>query len=289
MQASILTEVLLPLSLAIIMFGMGLSLTKDDFVRLWKMPKPIVVGLFGQLILLPMIAYGVATAFNLSEPLAIGLMVLSACPGGTTSNVICLLARANLALSVSLTAITTVVCVFSTPFIIQYSIEHFTQGEAVSFSLLSTTIGLFVVTLLPVLLGLLGRHYQPNAAMRSEAFFRRFSSLFLLCMIVLITIQERNTLATSFDAVFGATLALNLIAVGTGVALGLLFKLRAEDTITLGIEVGVQNSAMAILIALTFLGDTAFATSAGVYGLVMYIGAGLLVVGSKWARKKELM
>lgn len=289
MQATVLTEFLLPLSLAIIMFGMGLNLTKDDFVRLWKMPKPIIVGLFGQLILLPIIAFGVATLFGLSEPLAIGLMVLSACPGGTTSNIICLLARANLALSVSLTAITTLVCVFTTPIIIQYSIEHFTQGEAVSFSLLNTTMGLFIVTLLPVILGLLGRHYQPNAAMRSETFFRRFSTLFLLCMIVLITIQEKDTLAASFDALMGATLTLNLVAIGTGIALGLLFKLRADDTVTLGIEVGVQNSAMAILIALTFLGDTAYATSAGVYGLVMYIGAGLIVLGAKWARRKALM
>ncbi|TDF37428.1 bile acid:sodium symporter family protein [Alteromonadaceae bacterium M269] len=288
MQASVLTEVLLPLALAIIMFGMGLSLTKDDFLRLWRIPKPIFVGIFGQLILLPVIAYGVAIAFDLSEPLAIGLMVLAACPGGTTSNVICQLARANLALSVSLTAVTTLVCVFSTPFIIQFAIEHFTQSDAVSFSLLGTTIGLFVVTLLPVILGLLGRHYYPNSAMRSETFFRRFSTLFLLCMIVLITYQERNTLANSFDAVFGAALALNLTAVAAGVILGLVFKLQEAETVTLGIEVGIQNSAMAILIALTFLGDTAYATSAGVYGLVMFIGAALLVLGAKFVRKKRL-
>jgi len=113
MEASFLTQIMLPATLAVIMFGMGLSLTTDDFVRLWKMPKPIFVGLAGQLVLLPMLAYGIAIAFGLSEDLAIGLIILSACPGGTMSNVISHLAKANLALSVTLTAITTIICVFT--------------------------------------------------------------------------------------------------------------------------------------------------------------------------------
>lgn len=278
MESSFLTQIMLPLTLAMIMFGMGLSLTKEDFVRLWRLPKPVFVGLFGQLVLMPAIAYSVAIIFDLSAPLAIGLMILAACPGGTMSNVISLLARANLALSVTLTAFATVICVFSTPFIIQFAISQFSANEPVAFSLANTTVGLFFITLVPVLIGLICRQKFPNAAMRWEPKFQRFSGIFILCMIVAILIQERDVLVTSFSQVFWATLALNLLSVGAGLFLAKVFKLRNIDGVTLGIEVGIQNASMAMLIAITFLEKSEYATSAGVYGLTMYIGAALLIV-----------
>ncbi len=289
MQASILTQLLLPAVLALIMFGMGLSLTRDDFTRLLKMPRAIALGLVGQILLLPGLALATAMAFGLSPELAIGLMILSACPGGTMSNVISHLSRANLALSVSLTAIATVVCVFTTPMIIQASVEWFAPGEGQSFSLLKTSIGLIFITLLPVLAGIWCRQRWVNGAMRWETFFRRFSLLFMLVMIVAIMIQERATLISSFDQVFWATLTLNLAAITVGVVLGKLFKLPFTEQLTLGIEVGIQNASMAILIAVTFIGSPAFATAAGVYGLTMYIGAGLLVLFAKRQRKRTLL
>jgi BASS family bile acid:Na+ symporter len=287
MEASFLTQIMLPAVLGLIMFGMGLSLTKEDFLRLWRIPKPVFVGLFGQLLLLPFIAYAIAVAFDLSAPLAIGLIILAACPGGTMSNVISHLAKANLALSVTLTAITTVVCVFSTPFIIRLAIAEFAEASDQSFSLWSTTIGLVFVTLVPVLVGIAVRHKYAELAIRSEVFFRRFSGLFMLFMIVAILIQERGTLMDSFTQMFGATLALNLVAIAVGVLLARLFRLSARDSVTLGIEVGIQNASMAMLIALTFLQTPAYATSAGVYGLTMYIGAGLLVYVAKLVAKKS--
>lgn len=281
MEYSFLTQVMLPLVLAMIMFGMGLSLTKDDFLRLWKIPRTVVVGLFGQLILMPVIAYGVAIFFELSAPLAIGLMILAACPGGTMSNVISHLARANLALSVTLTAITTVVCVFSTPFIIKFSIEHFGSGTDTDFSLASTTLGLIFITLLPVLAGIWVRQKYPNAAMRREPAFRKFSGFFILAMIVAILIQERDILMSSFSQMFGASVSLNLLSIAAGLVLAKLFHLTPRDSITLGIEVGIQNASMAILIAVTFLEAPDYATAAGVYGLTMYLGAALLVIMAK--------
>lgn len=277
MEASFLTQIMLPAVIALIMFGMGLSLTVEDFVRLWKMPRAVFVGLFGQLLILPLLAYGVAVVFGLPSELAIGLMILSACPGGTMSNVISHFARANLALSVTLTAITTVVCVFSTPFIIGIAIREFGVGSGSDFSLLGTSIGLFVVTLLPVFLGVEIRRRFPETSMRTEVFFRRFSAVFMLLMIGAILIQERDILVTSFTKMFGATLALNLLAIVVGVVLAICFRLSARDGVTLGIEVGIQNASMAILIAVTFLQVPGYATSAGVYGLTMYIGAVLLV------------
>ncbi|MFT6093813.1 MAG: BASS family bile acid:Na+ symporter [Pseudohongiellaceae bacterium] len=281
MSDSILTQVILPLVLALIMFGMGLSLTKRDFLELGKEPKPVAIGLFGQLLILPLLAYGIAIFFNLSEHLAVGIMILAACPGGTSSNILSQLARANLALSVSLTAVTTLICVVTTPLIIRFAIEEFNDTPVESFSLLSTTLGLIFITLIPVLVGILIRHNFADFAIRSEVFFRRLSTGFLIFMIAAITYQERTTFLSSFVLLSEAVISLNLLAIGTGLLLGLIFKLVKRDTVTLGIEVGVQNSAMAMLISITFLDRPDYAIAAGVYGLAMYLGAAMLIFGAK--------
>ena len=281
MTESYLTQYIAPLVLAFIMFGMGLSLTRNDFQQLWRAPLPIVVGLFGQMMLLPALAYALAIVFDLAPNLAIGIMILAACPGGTSSNIISQLARANLALSVSLTAISSLICVLTTPLIIQFAIMQFGQQEEQSFSLLTTTLGLIFITLIPVIIGIIIRHYFAEKALRCEPFFRHLASAFLLLMIVAIVIQERDTLTSSFAAVFSSALTLNLLAIMTGIGLGLLFKFTPRDSITLGIEVGVQNSAMASLIAITFLQRADYAVAPGVYGVTMYIGALLLVLLAK--------
>mgnify|MGYP001028091041 CR=1 FL=1 len=287
MTDSFLTQMILPMVLALIMFGMGLSLTKQDFLELGKEPKAVVVGLIGQLLLLPILAYCVAILFGLSQHLAIGIMILAACPGGTSSNIISHLARANLALSVSLTAVTTLVCVFTTPLIIQFAINQFDTDPAKSFSLLSTTLGLIFITLLPVLFGILLRHNYAKQAINSEPFFRRLSTGFLIFMIVAITYQERDNIFESLSQVLLPTISLNLVAIVTGLLLGFVFKLVKRDCVTLGIEVGVQNSAMAILIAVSFLDRPDYAIAAGVYGLAMYFGAGLLIFGAKHFPKQN--
>jgi len=283
MQDSVLTQVLLPAILAVVMFGMGLSLTRADFSRLWQTPKPIFIGLVGQILLLPILAWGIAVLFNLSAELAIGLMVLAACPGGTTSNVISQLARANLALSVSLTAVTTLICVFTTPWIIQFAIQQFAADQVQSFSLLNTSLGLMLLTLLPVILGIAFRDRWEQRALAIEGIFRKISLLFMVALIIAIVIQEFEMLLASFDKIFWATLALNFAAIATGVWLAKLTGLALPEKVTLGIEVGIQNASMAILIAITFLSSPAYATSAGVYGVTMYIGAVFLAV---WAKRQ---
>lgn len=287
MQASVFTEVLLPLSLAFIMFGMGLSLTKQDFLQLFKTPKPIFIGLLGQIILLPLLALAICLAFELPTPITIGLMVLSACPGGTMSNLISHLARANLALSVSLTAVSTVICVFSTPFIIQYSINQFAGENPPDFSIIGTVTGLFLVSILPVVIGMAVRHFAQNWAFKVEGFFRKFSLFFLLAMIIAILIKERATLMLSLEQAFLACLALNISAILLGVFLAKIFSLSEVDATTLGIEVGIQNAALALLICITFLDSPEFAVSAGIYGLAMYIGPALLVFWGKIKRARN--
>ncbi|MGJ8680905.1 bile acid:sodium symporter family protein [Paraglaciecola sp.] len=281
MTESILTQFILPLVLALIMFGMGLSLTKQDFLELGKEPKAIFVGLLGQVILLPILAFSIALLLDLDSHLAVGLMLVAACPGGTSSNIISHIARANLALSVSLTAVTTIICVVSTPLIIQLAINHFDSSSTEEFSLVTTTLGLIIITLLPVLLGISLRHKFPEQAKRSEAFFRGLSTSFLVLMIVAICYQEKDTLAESFSQVFSGAVLLNLMAITFGVLLGSVFQLSKKNSLTLGIEVGIQNGSMAILIAVSFLDRPEYAIAGGVYGLTMYLGASLLILAAK--------
>ena len=281
MQSSVFTAVLLPLVLASIMFGMGLSLQKKDFSRLLKVPKPIFIGLVGQLLLLPALAFSIAVLTNASEEVAIGLMILSVCPGGTTSNLFAHLARANLALSISLTAITTIICVFTTPLMIAFSIDYFSESAPVKFSLLSTSLGLIVITLMPVLLGMFVRKHYINFALQAEPIFRKLAIVFMILLIVKISYDERDMIVAGFPNMYIVALSLNILATLLGVFLAKLFLLDKRDGITLGIEIGTQNATLAILIALSFIQIPAYAVIPGIYGLLMYVGASVLVLYSK--------
>ena len=287
MQSTVFTAIFLPLVLASIMFGMGLSLQFKDFARLAKLPKPIFVGLFGQMLLLPALAFAIALAFNASAQIAIGMMLLAACPGGSTSNLLSHLAKANLALSISLTAITTVICVFTTPLLIAFSINYFSEGEPVEFSLLKTSLGLIVITLVPVALGMLTRHRFINIALRLEPIFRKLAIVFMLLLIVKISFDEREMLVEGFPDLYLFTIGLNLSATLLGMLLAKLFLLNHKDRITLGIEVGTQNATLAILIAVSFIQEPAYALIAGGYGLMMYLGAAGLVLYSRNKGVKE--
>lgn len=180
MQNTLLTQIMLPALLALLMFGMGLSLTTYDFARLWKNPVAVILGIIGQILLLPCIALLLSRTFNLQPELAIGLMILAAFPGGTMSNAICHLSGANLALSVSLTAISTCFCIFTTPLIIKFAIYLFSDKQHIEFNIISTSLGLVVITILPVLLGMWVNRKWPFAAKRGETFLsgsRYFSCL----------------------------------------------------------------------------------------------------------------
>lgn len=287
MEGSIFTQVLLPATLAFIMFGMGLSLVRDDFSRLAKKPKGVLVGLTGQLILLPIFAFSLAVLFAVPAEIAIGLMILAACPGGTTSNLISHIARANLALSVSLTAIATLICVVSTPFLIQFSIEYFSKTDASHFSLFDISLKLIVLLLVPISIGMLLRNFFSKQARRAEPFFRHFSTIFMILLIALISYDEFDALKASFPDVFIVTFALNIGATVMGVLIAKATGLSKKDGLTLGIEVGTQNATMAMLIAVSFLENAAYSIAAGVYGISMYVGAFLLVGYHRLTHKSD--
>ena len=281
MEASFFTQVLLPASLALIMFGMGLTLTVNDFKQLLKTPKAVSLGLFGQMICLPLMAFLLCLAFNVEAHIAIGLMVLAACPGGTSSNLLSHIARANLALSVSLTAITTVICVVSTPWLIKFSVDYFTILPDEPFSLLKTSLSLLVITLIPIIMGMSVRHFALKFAMRTEGMFRHLSTFFLFTMIILITIDEQDMLIDAFPDVFILTFTLNFLATVIGVIIARLGRLNDNDAVTLGIEVRTQNATMSILISVSFLNHSEYAIASAVYGVTMYLGAFILIMSRK--------
>ncbi|MBZ2190939.1 bile acid:sodium symporter family protein [Pseudoalteromonas arctica] len=286
MNASILTEVILPLALALIMFGMGLGLTTNDFTRLFKSPLAIVMGLIGQLVAMPLLALGLCYLLNLPTPIAIGLMILAACPGGTMSNVVSQLAKANLALSVSLTAASTAISIITTPFIIGFAMSQFAPADDATFSILTTSLGLFFITLVPVAIGIWLRHFKSDFAIKAEPFFRRFSLFFMLMMIAALVIKERDLLVSSFSDVFWACIALNIGSMVVGWLIAKCSKLNLTDSLTLSIEVGIQNASLAILIAISFLNKPEYAVTGGVYGLAMFIGPLLLIGGLKLKNKR---
>ncbi|KAA1153341.1 bile acid:sodium symporter family protein [Pseudoalteromonas distincta] len=286
MNASILTEVILPLALALIMFGMGLGLTTTDFTRLFKSPLGIVMGLIGQLVAMPLLALGLCYLLNLPTPIAIGLMILAACPGGTMSNVVSQLVKANLALSVSLTAASTAISIITTPFIIGFAMSQFAPADDATFSILTTSLGLFFITLVPVAIGIWLRHFKSDFAIKAEPFFRRFSLFFMLMMIAALVIKERDLLVSSFNNVFWACIALNIGSMVVGWLIATCSKLNLTDSLTLSIEVGIQNASLAILIAISFLNKPEYAVTGGVYGLAMFIGPLLLIGGLKLKNKR---
>ncbi|WP_269520296.1 bile acid:sodium symporter family protein [Alteromonas sp. BMJM2] len=283
MQASVLTEVLLPLALAFVMFGMGLTLTISDFGRLLRAPKAILTGFLGQIVLLPLLTFAICLVFELPPYIAVGIMILAACPGGTTSNLISHIAKANLALSVSLTAISTIACVFTTPFIIQFAIDYFVKENAPAFSVIETVLGLIGVSILPVVIGMIIRRFFTSFATKAETFFRQFSMYFMLAMIVGVLVSERDNLATSFESAFLVCLTLNLLSVLMGLLLAKISSVSFKDSLTLSIEIGVQNAALAMLICITFLEAPDYAIAPGVYGVAMYIGPAILAI---WAKRK---
>ena len=281
MTESVLTQILLPAAIAIIMLGMGLSLTIADFTRLFRLPKAVATGLLGQLLLLPIVAFGLCFIFELGPEMAIGLMILAACPGGTMSNVISQLCRANLALSVTLTACCTLVGIITTPWLIAMAYQYFNGEAATDFSLVNASLSLMALTLIPIAIGMALRHLWQVFAERAEPYFRKGSSLFMLVMIIAILIQEKAQLTESFSQLFWVCLALNLLTILLGLALAKIQQLSWQDSLTLAIEIGIQNATLAILISLSFLSQSSLALPAGVYGITMFIGAVLLVIAAK--------
>ena len=285
-MSSTLTEVILPISLFIIMLGMGMTLVIDDFKRILIYPKAVSVGLLGQLIILPIVGFAIASLFPMSPELAVGIMILAACPGGVTSNVIAHLAKGDTALSITLTAISSLITVISIPLIISYSLNHFgTSGEAFSLSATETMLKLFVITILPITIGMIIRAKAEDFAQRTEKGFNRFATIVFVALVIVIVYTDRAQVFGALKQTGLASLVLNISMMFIGYLLARVFLLDQRQTKTITLEVGVQNTTLTFVIAGTILNNATYALPAAIYSLFMYASAGAFIM---YFKKKML-
>ena len=283
MQSSVLTELFLPFSLAVIMFGMGLSLRVEDFKRILIYPKAVGIGLLNQLILLPMLAFGIAKAFQLPPELAVGLMILAVCPGGATSNLITHLAKGDAALSITLTACSSVITVFTIPFLVNYSIGYFIPGgEAQQLEVVGTVVSVLFITLIPVNLGMITLAKAPALAQKLDQPFRKIYTVFFVIIVLAAILKERDNLVQYFIEAGPAALALNLSTLAVSFAMAKWTGLPFRQGLTIAIESGIQNGTLGITIAATLLVNSVMSIPSAIYSLLMFGTAALVIL---WGNK----
>ena len=275
MQSDLLTTVLLPLALASVMLGMGLGLVPEDFQRISRDLKGVAVGTFAQVGLLPLIGALIVGVLPMPPVLAVGLMVVAICPGGPSSNLITYLAKGDVALSVSLTAISSLITVFTIPLLADQAL-WILMGRLIGASLLQ----ILLITLVPTSIGMAWRWRFPASALRMETQVSRLAAGLLGWIILLLLIREGAKLPEFIWKVGLAVVLLNGLGTLTGVLAGRLLGLPVAQQITLAVEVGIQNCTLAIAITAGLLRNPEMAIPAAVYGLWMYVtGFGLIRLG----------
>jgi BASS family bile acid:Na+ symporter len=268
---NIVTDVILPLALAFIMFILGLGLTGEDFLRVARQPRDFFVGAFSQIILLPIIAFILVRIWPIAPELAIGVMIIAAAPGGVTSNLITYFAKGDVALSISLTAIISLLCVVTIPFIVLTSIGLLADTSiAQDISLLSMARDMFLIVTVPVILGMLFRKFIPTAAIRFEPMAKKVSIvLFVLVLLGAIAAEKENII--SYFAQAGLiTLLLNVIMMVVAFYLAQLLGSGSEQKKCITIECGLQNGTLAIFVATSIFGGGAYVIPAATYSLIMF-------------------
>ncbi|HEX7804146.1 MAG TPA: bile acid:sodium symporter family protein [Pseudoxanthomonas sp.] len=273
MQASLLTNLLLPLALGVIMLGLGMGLTLDDFRRVARYPRAVLTGLILQVLILPAVAFALASAFGLPPELAVGLMLLAASPGGATANIYSHLARGDVALNITLTAINSLLCLLTLPLILNLSLEYFLGAGQYVPPPVRKVIEVAVIIVLPVVIGMVVRAYAPRLAGRVEKPLRLLSVLVLVLLVAGAVVQERDTLVSFFAVVGLACLSFNLISMGVGYAAPIALKLPRRQAIAIAMEIGIHNGTLAIFIALNVLGNARISVPAAVYSLLMFATA----------------
>lgn len=252
------------------MFGLGLSLTRDDSVRVARSPRAVIVALVVQVLILPAVAFGLVVAFDLPPLLAVGVMLLAASPGGTTANLFSHLFRGDVALNISLTAINSVLAAFTIPLITNFAIGHFGAGGTLGLQF-GKVLQVIALVLVPVALGMLVRSRWPEFAVRSDKPVRIFSIVVLVIVAVGAIIGERENIVEYARQVGWVTGLFCLISLTAGYAAARALRLTQSQAIATSMEVGIHNTTIALTIALSVLGNAMVAVPAAVYSIVMYL------------------
>ncbi|KQO39908.1 bile acid:sodium symporter family protein [Aeromicrobium sp. Leaf245] len=266
---SALSTVGLPIALGIIMFGLGLSLTPDDFRRVARHPKAVTVALACQLVVLPVVCFGLVTAFDLDPLLAVGMLLLAASPGGTSANLYSHLFRGDVALNVSLTAINSIIAIGSLPLITNLAIAHYGLDDEVSLQF-RKVVEVFVVVLAPVLVGMLVRAKSPGFAQRADKPVRIASAVILLVLVLGILASTGSDAGDYLAQVGAAATLFCVVSLVVGFFVPRLVGLTPAQAVASSFEIGVHNATLAIYVAVEVLDDTAISVPAAVYGLLMF-------------------
>ena len=273
-----LATIILAGALFIIMLGMGLSLQMADFKRIVLYPKAIVIGLTNQLIVLPLVGFLIAVCVPMQPEIAVGIMILAACPGGPTSNLISFMAKGNLALSVSLTALSSVITILNIPFIVAFSSQYFLDvGQEVQLNILQTIGQIFVIVVIPIVIGMVIRNWKPDFAAKMGKPVRIASGVVLALIIIGLVIKERANFGAYLEQAGIATFLLNVITMSLGYFSAKIFRLSTPSAISISIESGIQNGTLAITIAVVMLQNTSFAIAPAVYSLLMFLTGGVMI------------
>jgi bile acid:Na+ symporter, BASS family len=277
---------IVPVGLMLVMFSLGLTLTLKDFALVARNPLLVGAGFATHLLVLPLLGLAIGFLFRLAPELALGLFIVSLCPAGTTSNAMTFVGRGNVALAVVLTALSSLVTVFTIPIVLSWAVPWFLAGSEARVPTLSVPamiLQLARITLAPILVGMVVRHFLPGLAARMARWLR--PTAFVIVVIV-IAFSVAVSAAMVLDNLVRATpaiLALNLAAMAFGLLLGRLIGAGARDAMTLAIETGVQNVTLAIFLTLTVLGSLPLAVTQNIYGVVMIVNATLLI---RWWRPR---
>ncbi|MDS1272504.1 bile acid:sodium symporter family protein [Lipingzhangella sp. LS1_29] len=285
---STLATVTLPAALAVVMLGLGLDLRPADFTRLVHHPRAAVLCMGFQLVLMPLACFGLVHLFGLPPALAVGMMLLAASPGGTTSGLYTHLFHGNVALSITLTAVNSVIAVVTMPLVVNLSLVYFAGDDGTLGLQFDKVVQVFAIVLVPVAVGMVIRHLRPRYATRMDLPVRIASVLVLAGVIAVALIAERENLPGYITAVGAVVLTFNVLNLAVGYVVPRVSGVRRTDAITCSFEIGLHNSTLAMAIALSpaLLDSTEMAVPAAVYGVVMFgtaTAAGFLMRGGRGA------
>jgi BASS family bile acid:Na+ symporter len=273
----------LPIALFIIMIGMGLTLTPADFQREARAPRGMILGTVLQLVGMPLIGFLLIYLLGLTPAIAIGLIIIAACPGGTTSNLVAFMARGNVALSIMLTVIASLATILTLPISVNLALDLLTDNAvAVRLPVGQTVLMLSVLILIPVAIGMAVRGHNPALAAKADRWVGLFGAVVLLLLIIGISIANRDRLGGLLIESGPACVLLNIGGIILGLAGARLAGLGRRDGLTIATELGIKNGTLGMLVAMTLLGNTEMAVPSAVYGILMYLfGFGLIIHGRR--------
>jgi len=269
---SVVTDIFLPIALAFIMFALGLGLIGADFLRVIKQPKDFFVGAISQIILLPVIAFVLVKIWPISPELAIGVMIIAAAPGGVTSNILTSFARGDVALSISLTAIISLLSVITVPFIIVTSLGLLgSENISQNISLTSMAISMFLIVTVPVIIGMIFRRFASNTAINFEPIAKKISVVLFIIVLLGAILAEKDNIVSYFADAGLITLVLNVLMMVVAFYVAQLLGTGNAQKKCIAIECGLQNGTLAIFVGTTLFGGGAFVIPAATYSLIMFV------------------